>query len=347
MSRIIKAEERLDCDPYLVEAPSFPEPEPGPEPGGAATPGLGTQPGAGTQRVGRADRETPAGPSADDAYRDGAAQSAGKVGGGRRETGARPAQTRVKVWIPAGKEAQARGSRAYKGRALLAPGRSAVARIRTGAEEQANRVLQEARQAAEALRAEAQALKDQAHQQGHEEGFAQGRREGYEQGLEQGRGEGREAARSEVLAQCQLVARMAQELAQDRQQLLEAVAGDVVKLAWAIAEKIVHGQVQSDPELVQRTVRSVLSQLGDDTRVVLRVNPAELEQVLNWEPRFRTLLSTAAQLEIRGDPQVERGGCVAESAGTQVDGRLSTQLAEVDAALRRVVAGGNSGGSTE
>ena len=112
-----------------------------------------------------------------------------------------------------------------------------------------------------------------------EQRLAEETRRSFEAGRERGRQEGRQAER-EAQAAAQKAAeeqrmRQAAELiesfAQERDRYLHAVEHEVVKLALAVAARILRREAQMDPLLLTGAVRVALGQLSGSTEVRLRV----------------------------------------------------------------------------
>ena len=110
-------------------------------------------------------------------------------------------------------------------------------------------------------------------------------RRSFEAGRERGREEGRQAEReaheATLAAEAEQRRRQLGELvtrfAEERDRYLRAVEQEVVKLALAVAARILRREAQMDPLLLTGAVRVALGQLAASTEVRLRVPAAELE----------------------------------------------------------------------
>ena len=100
---------------------------------------------------------------------------------------------------------------------------------------------------------------------------------------EQGRREARQSVEQQINAEQQrLQAQILQSLEQfrlERQSYFHNVEGEVVRLALAIAARVLHREANLDPLLLSGAVRVALEKLGDSSHVVMRVPPREVEPV--------------------------------------------------------------------
>jgi flagellar assembly protein FliH len=107
----------------------------------------------------------------------------------------------------------------------------------------------------------------------------------------------------------------------------------VVKLALAIAERIVKREVATDNELVVRQIGEAVKRIVGIERMKIRVNPKD--EALVREYRTSILASTDAvrELAIEADETIARGGCIIESDSGNVDALLVTQIERIEVAL--------------
>ena len=116
-------------------------------------------------------------------------------------------------------------------------------------------------------------------------GWPRRRARSFEAGRERGRQEGRQAEREAQAAaqarpseqRARQVAGLVESFAQERDRYLHAVEQEVVKLALAVAARILRREAQMDPLLLTGAVRVALGQLAGSTEVRLRVPAAELD----------------------------------------------------------------------
>lgn len=152
--------------------------------------------------------------------------------------------------------------------------------------------------------------------------------------FEEGRREGERAART--AAEVANAAALAQErtrilaaLDQFRAaqgQYFSAIEREVVRLALAIAARVLHREVQLDPLLLAGVTRVALEKLADRSSVVLRV-PAKQES--EWQKLFESL-DAAERPAITANPFLAPGECILETQMGTVELGIAAQLEEIE-----------------
>jgi flagellar assembly protein FliH len=111
----------------------------------------------------------------------------------------------------------------------------------------------------------------------------------------------------------------------ERQRYFALVEGEVVKLALAIASRVLHREAKMDPMMLASAVRVALERVQEDSGVVLRV-PAEDEAM--W--REVTGVGDRAQVQLVADERMAAGECVLETNVGKVELGVSAQLEEIE-----------------
>jgi type III secretion protein L len=149
--------------------------------------------------------------------------------------------------------------------------------------------------------------------------------------------EAREAGRQEGLAQATEVLLRARLQAQ---QTVAAAEGDIVELACRVAERIIGRDLEREPELVVDICARALAELRQVRQMVLRVHPQDAAILRARSQRFLEGLGRTAEVAVKEDPEVQRGGCVVQTEFGTVDAQLATQFD----VLRRVLLEGGAEG---
>lgn len=161
------------------------------------------------------------------------------------------------------------------------------------------------------------------------------RSRGFATEIEAARAEAREAGRcSERGEQAELIEGMSQalsgvlaEFAAGRDRYLAQVEREVVKLALAIAARVLHRETLMDPLLLAGAVKVALGQLSDATEVRLKVPAAEKAK---WSDLLRATADLPVSPEIVADEALGAGECLLETKLGSVDLGVRGQLAEIE-----------------
>ncbi len=107
----------------------------------------------------------------------------------------------------------------------------------------------------------------------------------------------------------------------------------VIRLAIAVAERILKREAAIDQETVLRQIREALRRVMGVGSVRLRVNPADEQIVRDHRAEVLGSSDSVREIIIEADDQIPPGGCILESESGNVDARLATQLKKIEAAL--------------
>jgi flagellar assembly protein FliH len=165
---------------------------------------------------------------------------------------------------------------------------------------------------------------EKARQQAHADGYAQG--------FEQGRAQTLMGAQKQI---SDYIAGQGRETAQqfgalvtsarDQLEAAEQLAGQaVLELACEIARQVLRHEIASNPNALLPVIREALGQLFSDSKAVqIRLHPLDLDVLQDiLREEYPTL-----PLSLQPDATLARGGCMVESAGTVIDGRLEKRWA--------------------
>lgn len=161
------------------------------------------------------------------------------------------------------------------------------------------------------------------------------RARGFEADLERARHEAGDAAResergaqsAQLAAAGQALENAIREFAQARDRYLAEVEQEVVRLALAIAARVLRREALMDPLLLSGAVRVALGQLSDTTEVRLRVPAAEHEM---WSEMLRLMPNLPVRPEVVADEALPSAECRIETRLGAVDLGVKSQLAEIE-----------------
>ncbi len=121
-----------------------------------------------------------------------------------------------------------------------------------------------------------------------------------------------------------------QAFAAERQSYYRRVEGEIVQLALAVARKILHREVQIDPDALAGIVRVTLEKLETGTTVKLHVHPQE---AADWRRYFACQIGDTSPPEISEDPAIGAGECRLETSLGSTEIGLQSQLKEIETGL--------------
>ncbi len=110
------------------------------------------------------------------------------------------------------------------------------------------------------------------------------------------------------------------EFARDRQRYFAAAEAQVVKLAIAMARRVLAREVAADPMYLAATVRAALARVQDGSATVLRV-----KHVDGWSEMF-----SGESVSVIEDSRLQDGDCILETEVGRVELGVEVQLAEIE-----------------
>src|SRR5262245_46380931 len=147
------------------------------------------------------------------------------------------------------------------------------------------------------------------------------------EGRDAGMAEGRELARREEAERLSAgVRRILHEVERHRSRLEAEAERDVVRLALAIAEKIVKAEVKRGAPVAENNVRAALRRAVRGHSLEIRLHPEDIA-------RLRAPGSDPSGATFVADPSIMPGGCVVRTAAGSVDLDIKTQLDEIERGL--------------
>lgn len=208
----------------------------------------------------------------------------------------------------------------------------------TDLEQQAQRVLAQARaQAAEVLRAaeqQAAALAAARQEAGYAAGLAAGRAAGLAQVRAEARAAAEQAARDEIAALTGALRTALAEFEQGKRGLLAAAESGLIELALAIAQRVCKAAAGADSAPARGNARALLEMAQHAGDAALHLNPEDCTRLATQAPEFVAAVKDLGHVRLVPDEQVAAGGCVLRSADGEIDAGIQTQLDRIAEALR-------------
>ena len=126
---------------------------------------------------------------------------------------------------------------------------------------------------------------------------------------------------------------MIAELASARKRVRAEAEDDAVKLAIAIARRVLYRELSTDPEAILGLVKAAFSKLNARETHRLRVSPSDAAAI----QEHRAKLQLPPALEIASDGSLTPGSAIFETSRGDLDASVDTQLSEIDRGLTDVL----------
>jgi flagellar assembly protein FliH len=130
------------------------------------------------------------------------------------------------------------------------------------------------------------------------------------------------------------VDRVRLEFARDRQRFFSAAESQVVRLALAVASRVLSREVATDGMHLRATVKAALGRVQDSSATTLRVPVDEAEA---WTAMFQR--GSAGKVKVVGDERMSKGECVLETTVGRVELGVDVQMEEIERGFGELLQG--------
>lgn len=151
-------------------------------------------------------------------------------------------------------------------------------------------------------------------------------------GREQGYTAGKDAAEEELAPVITTIRELIESIRAQRGAVIAAAEPELTRLAMAIAERVVHTELVTNPSVIVENVRQALTRLVSREVVTLRVNPVDLDMIRQHRDDI-IAAGDVEHLRIVEDQRIDRGGVIIETDAGTIDSKVSTQLREARRAI--------------
>lgn len=194
-------------------------------------------------------------------------------------------------------------------------------------------VRQQVGQMLASAEAEVSTLRKSAHQLGYEEGQRDGLRNAGESIEQRARQIAEKAAAEGLATALPALKLVAESLAVERDRWIGDWEATGVRLAAAIAERLLGRQLQLKPESAREMLREALQLAVGAPRIRVHLNGDDAQLLGKQATEVIRVLAACGEAEIVADNALTRGGCLIETQHGQIDARIETLLDRIVAEL--------------
>ncbi len=191
-------------------------------------------------------------------------------------------------------------------------------KIRQEAEDEARRILAEAGKKAGDLESDIKGRVAQTEREAFEKGVAEGREQGYTEG------------RAEAGRLVERLHTILSKAIEKRGEIIQESETQIINLVLLIVKKVIKVISENQKNVVINNVVQALRKLRSRGDVVIRVNLADLQLTSEHVKDFMKMVENVKSITVLEDSSVDKGGCIIETDFGQIDGRVSSQLHEIE-----------------
>ncbi|WP_372679348.1 FliH/SctL family protein, partial [Desulfosarcina sp.] len=144
---------------------------------------------------------------------------------------------------------------------------------------------------------------------------------------------GRDQGRTEAIAEQQeavdqgaaALARAVEEIVRVRQQDVDRMETETVRLALAIAKKVIGHEAEYGP-VIHHVLKAAMKKVVDTRHLTVRLNPQDIDTVNGFKQELILADDFGAHLRLEADEAILRGGCIIETKLGDLDARIDQQI---------------------
>lgn len=158
--------------------------------------------------------------------------------------------------------------------------------------------------------------------------------EAYQKGYQSGRENGFREGQGEVRRLIDRLGTILGHAIDVREKIVKESEKQIIEMILIIARKVIKDEVVERKEIVLNNIREALEKIKDRDRIDIRVNFSDLELATAHKDEVIKMMESLRKVNIYEDSRVDRGGVIIETDIGAVDARISTQLKEIEEAIR-------------
>ncbi len=158
--------------------------------------------------------------------------------------------------------------------------------------------------------------------------------EAWQKGYNAGREAGYSEGQSEVRRLIDRLGSILGHAIDAREKVIQESEKQMVELILIIARKVIKDEIIERKEVVINNIREALGRIKDRDRIDIRVNFADIELTAAHKNELIKMMESLRKVNIYEDTRVDRGGAIIETDVGMIDARISSQLTEIEQAIR-------------
>lgn len=151
-------------------------------------------------------------------------------------------------------------------------------------------------------------------------------KEAYELGLSEGREEAYTKFAKEIQDHLGDLEKVLQSMETAKKEILNYNEAHMVQLAYQIANKLAHVEVEKNDQSLIEVLRSAVTLAQDEEEVTVRVSPEQHEFVETVKKQTGRQFEFLKKIKFEPSPDISKGGCIVETNYGEVDARMEQRV---------------------
>jgi len=148
---------------------------------------------------------------------------------------------------------------------------------------------------------------------------------------------GRQEGRQEASARIEEAMETLNQAVKERKKIIQDSEAELLRLAIKVAEQIIRSEVSLHRDVCLNIVSEAISRVSDREQIIVKVNREDAEFLKRYKDRLAGMLDGVKSFSIIEDSNIEPGGCIIETNLGFIDARIGTKLKSIEEALNKVL----------
>jgi flagellar assembly protein FliH len=166
-----------------------------------------------------------------------------------------------------------------------------------------------------------------------QERLQQAVQQAFENGMAEGISKGRDLQVHESSHALKAAEEAIKQIGRLRTSIIERSEREILGLAFAIAEKVIHHEVTVNRNVVGDVLKSAVKALSDKENIRVRCHPGDLAMLCDLRPELLTTTEGLRNVEFIEDSAIKPGGVKIETGIGEVDARIDKQFEVIKNAI--------------
>ena len=158
----------------------------------------------------------------------------------------------------------------------------------------------------------------------------------YAKGFARGEKAGIESGNEKIESVVNRINKGLSELRKIRQDIYLETEQEIVKLAMAIARKIVCNEIRVNKNAVVNVVKEAVKKVDGSERVKVKLSIKDFQFINNEKPAIIDKITNIENVGFEMDESISDGGCIIETESGDIDARIEKQFQAVEEAFERL-----------
>jgi len=158
----------------------------------------------------------------------------------------------------------------------------------------------------------------------------------YAKGFARGEKAGIESGNEKIESVVNRINKGLSELRKIRQDICLETEQEIVKLAMAIARKIVCNEIRINKNAVVNVVKEAVKKVDGSERVKVKLSIKDFQFINNEKPAIIDKITNIINVGFEMDESISDGGCIIETESGDIDARIEKQFQAVEEAFERL-----------